>query len=445
MGIFNDYDIRGVVPDDLDEAKSRRIGYQFARHVRGKTIVVGRDMRQNSERIAGALVAGINDAGADVIRIGEVPTPVTYFAIGHLGADGGIAVTASHHPGRHNGFKLCREDAIPIGSKTGLAEIEEAYDADPNEPVPEGERGGERDVDVLDAYLDHVLGQAEIDRKLHVVVDAGNGMAGVTVPRILERLPTVEMTPLFFEPDDSFPNHEPDPQRRGSLATLRSEVVERKADLGVAFDADADRIAFVDERGRRIASDLATALLARWILARHPDTPVIYDLRSSWVVPEEIRAYRGYPVRERVGHAYIRATMRDKQSYFAGEQSGHYYFRDNYYSDCADMAMLMVLSLMCREGKKLSALAQPLTRYVHSGEISFRVDDQEEKILEIAREFAGAKIDYLDGITVSHPTWWFNVRMSSTEPVLRLNMEARTLEGLEAGRDRVVSILGEPA
>jgi len=444
MGIFKAYDVRGRVADELDDDKARRLGFHFARHVGGKTYVVGRDMRRCSESIASAFASGIHDAGADVIDIGLSPTPVAYFAIGHLGADGGVSVTASHHPADHTGFKLCREEAIPIGEKAGLKEIEEDFESDGGGISPVEPRGTTRSESVLDAYLDHVCGFAEVDRKLHLVVDAGNGMAGVTVDRILERLPTITATRLFFEPDDRFPNHVPNPLREENLEHLARTVCEEGADLGVAFDGDADRIGFVDENGRRVPSDLVTALLAEWILAEHPDTPVIYDLRSSWAVPEEIRAHRGYPVRERVGYAFIRATMRDKEAYIAGEQSGHYYFRDNYYSDCADLAMLLVLSLMCRKGKKLSALVRPLVRYVHSGEINFRVDDKEEKILEIARAFAGAKIDYLDGITVSHPTWWFNVRESKTEPLLRLNLEARTIDRLEEGMQKVIEILGPP-
>ena len=444
MGIFKVYDVRGIVPDELNASKARRVGYHFARHVKGETFVVGRDMRETSEDVERGLVDGINDAGANVIRLGCVPTPVTYFGIGHLGAAGGASVTASHRPGEHSGFKLCREEAIPIGAKTGLKEIEEEYSAHPEEPTPAENRGTVQEVDVLDDYLDHVMRFAKVDRKLHVVVDAANGMAGITIARIFERLENVKLTPLFFDPDDSFPNHEPDPLRVGTLSELRKKVLETGADLGVGFDGDADRIALVDERGRRVPSDLVTALLAHWILEEHPDTPVIYDLRSSWVVPEEIRAHRGFPVRERVGHAFIRATMRDKQAYFAGELSGHYYFRDNFYADCADMALLMILSLMCRTGKKLSALVRPLSRYVHSGEISFRVEHQEGKILEIAKEFAGAKIDYLDGITVSHPTWWFNLRKARTESLLRLTMEARTLERLEEGQGLIENILGAP-
>ena len=444
MSLFHEYEIRGEVPGELDADVARRIGYCFARHVRGKTYVVGHDMRSTAAEIRDGLVGGINDAGADVIQLGQVPTPVTYFAIDHLGADGGISITASHRPATINGFKLCREGAIPIGSKTGLKEIEEAFEAQSGPPEPEGERGGSRDEDAVEAYVEHVLGRAKIDRPLEVVVDAGNGVAGVTVERLFERLPTVQLSPLFFEPDDAFPNHEPDPKKARNLVALQKAVLERGADLGVAYDADGDRVAFVDENGKAVPRDFVIALLARWILASHPDSPIIYDLRASWVVPEEIRAHRGYPVRERVGHAFIRAAMREKEAWFAGEKTGHYYFRDTSYADCADLAVLGVLSLMCRDGKKLSALVRPFDRYVHTEPLDFQVDDPEEKILEIAREFAGAKIDYLDGITVSHPTWWFNLRRSTTGPLLRLNMEARTRERLEASAAVLHRILGDP-
>jgi phosphomannomutase len=445
MGIFKAYDIRGLVPDEIDAAVARRVGYHFARRVGGKTFVVGRDMRLSSPELREALVEGIRRTGADVVDIGLVPTPVAYFAIGHLEADGGAYVTASHSPSRFNGFKLCGSEAKPIGAKTGLKEIEEDYEAHPEDPPAEGAPGELRTAEVLDAYIRHVLHFAKVDRKLTAVVDGGNGMAGVTIPRILGAFPTVRMVPLFLEPDGNFPNHEPYPLRPQNVRQLREAVLRERADLGIAFDGDADRIVFVDEEGRTVSPDLITALLARAVLADHPDTPIIYDLRSSWVVPEEIRAWRGFPIRERVGHAFIRATMRERESYFAGELSGHYYFRENYYSDCTDLAAVTILSLMCREGKKLSALVRPLRRYLSTGEMNFRVDDQEGKILEIAREFAGAKIDYLDGITVSYPTWWFNVRLSNTEPLLRLNLEARSLDRLEEGKKKLIDLLGKPA
>jgi len=444
MGIFKEYDVHGVVPDEIDRGTALRLGYHFARQVEGKRFVVGRDMRASSPEIAEAFAEGILRAGADVLRVGALPTPVAYFAIGHLEADGGACVTASHHPPNENGFKLCGEQAIPIGAKTGLKEIEEEFEAHPGIPEATGDSGEIRDVEILGPYVDHVLGFAQVDRKLRVVIDGGNGMAGVTVPRIFGRLGKLELLPLYLEPGGSFPNRPPDPLRPEATRDLCEAIVKHDADLGFAYDGDADRIVFADEEGHVVSPDLITALLARWILTEHPDTPVIYDLRSSWAVPEEIRAWRGAPVRERVGPAYIRATMRERESFFAGELSGHYYFRDTFYADCTDLAAILVLSLMCREGKKLSALVRPLKRYRASGEIDVRVDDPEGKILEIAREFAGAKIDYLDGITVSFPTWWFNVRLESAEPVLRVSVEAKSFDRMEEGKKTVLDVLARP-
>ncbi len=441
MGVFKAYDIRGVYGTELNEDLARRIGIAVARHIGKGPLVVGRDMRLSSPSIARAAIEGITVAGVDVIDIGLAPTPMTYFAIGSLGAAGGLSVTASHNPAKYTGFKVCREEAIPIGSDSGLAEIQRIVEAGDVSAAPVPGRVEERDV--LVAYRDHVLAFAGPDlRTIRIVIDAGNGMAGHTLPRLLEKLPG-RITPLYFELDGAFPNHEANPLKPENTAALRAKVLEAKADLGAAFDGDADRVAFVDETGQVVPSDVVTALIAREVL-KQQSTGIVYDLRSSLMVVEEIEKYGGRPIRERVGHAFMRATLRRERALFGGELSGHYYFAANYFSDSAEIAFLKVWSLMSAEGLKLSALARPLRRYVHSGELNFHVEDKEGKIREIEQVFSDARLDRLDGITACYPDWWFNVRLSNTEPLLRLNLEAETREVYQAVLPRVLKLLGTP-
>lgn len=440
MSVFKAYDIRGIYPDELNEELARRIGYAFATFLAGRRFVVGRDMRTSAEPVARAAAEGMMAAGANVIDIGMVTTPMSYFAIGHLGTDGGVCTTASHNPAQYIGFKLSRAEAKPMSRDTGIADLERLVD----EPQPEvAPRGHLEERDLLEDYLKHVLSFKGELRKLRVVVDAGNGTAGVTVPALFEQLPC-DLIPLYMEPDGSFPNHEANPLKEENLEDLKRAVLEHNADLGVAYDGDADRAAFVDEKATTVPCDLVTALIAREALRDHPGRAVVYDLRSSWVVPEEVEKAGGKPVRDRVGHSFMKATLRRENGLFGGELSGHYYFADNFFSDSADIAVLRILSLMSREGKKLSALIQPLRRYFPTGEINFVVEDKDGAIQKLAETFSDGKIDYLDGITVQYDDWWFNVRKSNTEPLLRLNLEAKTRDGMHRGRDRVMALLGDP-
>ena len=443
MGIFKSYDIRGKYPAEIDELTARKIGTAIAqffkeKNPKSKNIVVGRDMRTSSKSLANALIEGLCEAGLDVTNIGVVSTEMTYFAVGYYQYDGSVMVTASHNPAEYNGFKICREQAIPISFETGIdriAKLTKQY------YPPRIEQLGKVVVrDVFNDYKKHVLKFAGNLRHLRVVIDAGNGMAGKIIPIVCEELP-IEIIPLYFELDGSFPNHDPNPLKAENIIDLQNKVRETKAQIGVAFDGDADRCVFVDEMGRSIGCDIITALIAKQFLEREKGATILYDIRSSWVVPEEIKAAGGIPHRERVGHAYMRATLRKERAAFGGELSGHYYFRDNYYSDSGMIAFLMVLNILSNKRVPFSNIVSPLKRYYSTGEINFEVEDKDAKIEGITKEFSNGKIDYLDGVTVEYKDWWFNVRKSNTEPLLRLNVEGKTQEIMERGKKLLINII----
>ncbi|HVS09516.1 MAG TPA: phosphomannomutase/phosphoglucomutase [Planctomycetota bacterium] len=448
MGIFKAYDIRGLYPKELDEAMARRIGYAFAKLLDAKRLVVGRDMRKHSPDLAKAVIEGMRDARAGVIDIGLASTPMAYFAIGSSDCDGGLNVTASHNPGQYNGMKLCGRGARPISEKTGIREVErrvkEPY------PKPPSRRGSLEPRDVLGAYADHVAGFAKIERPMKIAIDAANGMAGYTLPPVLERLENVSANTLFMELDGSFPNHEANPLKEENLDPVRERVRATGADLGVGFDGDADRCCFVDETGRTVSADLMTALIARELLAERPGSPIVYDLRSSWVVREEIERAGGVAIRDRVGHSFMKATMRERDAIFGGELSGHFYFADNFTSDSGEIAMVEALSLLSQASEPFSQRVAALRRYHSTGEINFHVEDKEAAIAKAKRVFADGEQDELDGITVAYGElsdpewWWFNVRPSNTEPLLRLNLEAKTEKTRDQRRDQIVALLGEP-
>jgi phosphomannomutase len=449
MGIFKAYDIRGLVPSELDAELARKIGHAFARLLAAKRLVVGQDMRTHSPELADAVSEGMRDAGCDVIRLGLASTPMTYFSIGSLECDGGLCVTASHNPGEYNGMKLCREGARPVSKDTGIADLERMC----VEPYPGAgaQRGSEETVDMLAAYADHVAGFCRLDRDLTVAIDAANGMGAYTLPPILERLPRVKAHRLYFELDGSFPNHEANPLKEENLADVQALVRETGADLGVGMDGDADRCCFVDETGRTVSADLMTALLAPRFLARFPGTGVVYDLRSSWVVKEEVERAGGEPVRERVGHSFMKATMRDQGIMFGGELSGHFYFGENFVSDSGEIALVTALAYLgSEEGRTLSQLVEGLRRYHATGEINFRVADKDATIAAVKERYAAGRSDELDGITVEFGDltdpewWWFNVRASNTEPLLRLNLEASDAGLMAEKRSELVALLGEP-
>ena len=440
--IFKSYDIRGIYPGELNEEKAQKIGFaivDFLKQVKGtvKNIVVGRDMRVSSPSLADALIKGITNAGANVIDIGLVSTEATYFSVGYYKYDGSVMVTASHNPAEYNGFKICREQAVPISLDTGLSKI--AHLAKQVHIVSK-RCGTIVKKDVLQDYKNHVLNFVQNTKPLHVVVDAGNGMAGKMIPLVFEGLPC-KLTMLYPELDGTFPNHPPDPLVVENIKELQLTVQKVGADLGVAFDGDADRCVFVDEKGQVITNDLITALIAIKFLTMEPKATIIYDLRSSRIVREEIIAAGGIPYRERVGHSHIKATMREKNAVFGGELSGHYYFKDNYYADSGIIALIETLNILSERDDKFSNILAPLRRYYSTGEINFEVVDKDEKIKKLSERFANGRVDYLDGVTVEYDDWWFNVRKSNTQPLLRLNLEAKTKEIMESNMREVVKVI----
>ena len=388
----------------------------------------------------------MRESGATVVDIGLASTPMAYFAIASLPCDGGLNVTASHNPARYNGFKLCRAGARALSADTGIREIEKRATG-PEIPAV-GKRGGLEKAEVLDPFADHVASFAKGLRPVRIAVDGANGMAGLTIPEVLRRLKQIEAVPLFFEVDCSFPNHEANPLKEANLEDLKRTVRERRCALGVAFDGDADRCVFVDERGETVPADLLTALLARHLLAKRPGAAVVYDLRSSRVVPEEISRAGGRPVRERVGHSFIKERMRKEDALFGGELSGHYYFAENSFCDSGEVAFASALSMLAAEKAPLSERIAAFRRYPKSPEINFRVPSVEEALERIERAFPGAKEDRLDGVTIEGEEregwWWFNVRPSNTEPLLRLNLEASNADLLERTRRRLFDLLGSP-
>lgn len=439
MGIFKAYDIRGVYPDEIDEELAERIGRAAAALLRAKRVVIGRDVRRSAPGVAAAAARGAADVAVEVRTIGLCTTPMLYFAAAEGGFDLGIMVTASHNPPEYIGFKLCREDAIPVGEDSGLREIQAGLDA------PPGTRGGRIEpLDVTDAYRRHLLAFARPGRRLRVAVDAANGTVGAHFDRLLGDLP-VDWERLCFEPDGSFPNHEPDPLKEKNTADLRDRIVRSRCDFGVAFDGDGDRAVFADERGRVLPGDAVTCLLAREALRRSPGATVAYDLRSSRVVEEEVRRLGGRPLKVRVGHAFIKGAMRREGAAFAGELSGHYYFRENHFADSALIAFLWMLNAVSEADRPLSELMAEFARTAKSPEINFRVEDK-AGAMEAAARALGGRVERLDGVTVelADGSGWFNLRPSNTEPLLRLNAEARDAESLRRMLEKLESILGPP-
>jgi phosphomannomutase len=449
-GIFKAYDVRGTYPDQINEEIARQIGLSFRNVLDdgdlagSNEVIVSRDMRSHSAPIQAALIEGLRQSGLDVRDIGMATTPMNYFAIGHTGAAGGVQVTASHNPARYNGLKFSRRDARPVSGDQGIPLIESKVNS--GDLPTATEPGSLSEDEIFDDYSKHVLSFLKLEPDsppLKVAIDAANGMGTLYRP-LLEQM-GFELVPLYFELDGTFPNHEANPLKLENLRDLSELVVSSGADLGISFDGDADRAAFVDENGNPIGSDLMTALIGGELLSREPGKAVLFDLRSSRAVPEYISECGGIPVRERVGHSFVKATLREKEGIFGGELAGHYYFRDNYNADCAVLAVVEVLNLLRSKKVTMSELVAPLQRYAKSPEINFEVEDKQAKMDELGERFSDGEIDYLDGITVQYDDWWFNVRPSNTEPYLRLVLEADNEAQLDRRRDQLVAILGTPA
>jgi phosphomannomutase len=440
--IFKAYDVRGIYPSELDEEGAYAIGRAVVEQFEPKRFAVGRDMRLSSPSMAAAAIRGAADAGADVLDLGMIGTEVLYFAVGELGLDGGLTVTASHNPKQYTGMKIVRRGALPVGGESGLLDVRDrAVAAHWREATP----GTVEPYDIWPAYVDRVMSFIDVSalRPLKVVVDAANGMAGALLPPVLDRLPTVDAVRCFFEPDGSFPNHEPNPLLPENREFIVRKTLEEGADLGVAFDGDADRCFFVDDVGEFVPGDFVTALFAELVLAKEPGAKIIYDVRASRAVPETIERDGGEALINRVGHAFIKARMRKDRAAFGGEVSGHYYFRDFSQADSGVVPFLLMLELISRKGRKLSEIIAPLrVRHFLTGELNTPVKDVALKLQEIKERYAGeGKISHLDGISVDADDWHFNVRPSNTEPLLRLNLEASSEELMERKRDEVLELI----
>jgi phosphomannomutase len=441
--VFKAYDVRGIYPAQLDEDGAYRIGRAYVEHFEPRTIAVGRDMRVSSPSMAAAAIDGAADGGADVLDVGLVGTEMVYYAVGELGLEGGICVTASHNPGEYTGLKIVRRGALPVGGDSGLEEVKTRALAG----FARSERRGEvREEDVWPGFVEKVLSfvEPEAIQPLRVVVDAANGMAGVMLPPVLGRLPQLDVVRCFFDPDGTFPNHEPNPLLPENREFIVRKTREEGADLGVAFDGDADRCFFVDDAGEFVPGDFVTALLAAAVLEREPGAKVIYDVRASRAVPETIERAGGVPLVNRVGHAFIKQRMRKEGATFAGEVSAHYYFRDFSQADSGVVPFLLMLDLLSRRGRKLSEILAPFRdRFFLTGEINTPVDDVPLKLQELKERYAaeGGRVSHLDGISIDFDDWHFNVRPSNTEPLLRLNLEAFSHERMEEKRDEVLSLI----
>jgi len=438
--VFKAYDVRGIYPDELDEAGAEAIGRAYVAQFEPRRMAVGRDMRLSSPAMQEALMRGAAAAGAEVLDLGLVGTEMVYFAVGSLGLEGGAMVTASHNPKQYTGMKLVRRGALPVGGESGLFDVRDRALEDSEPP---GAEGTIEQYDIWPAYVDRVLSFADVSRikPLKVVIDAANGMAGAMLPPVLERLP-IETVRCYFEPDGSFPNHEPNPLLPENREFIVRKTLDEGADLGVAFDGDADRCFFVDDTGEFVPGDFVTALFAEGVLEKEPGAKVIYDVRASRAVPDAIEGAGGVALMNRVGHAFIKARMRKEDAAFAGEVSGHYYFRDFSQADSGVVPFLLMLELISKRGRRLSEILAPLrSRYFITGELNTPVPDVALKLQELKERYADGRVSHLDGISVDFDDWHFNVRPSNTEPLLRLNLEATSEELMEQKRDEVLEVI----
>lgn len=439
--IFKAYDIRGTYPEQINEEAVKKIGQAVVQILGAKKVVIGHDMRLSADTLYPKLRDGLVDAGMEVIDVGLCSTPMSYFANVYFDADASLMLTASHNPAQYNGFKLCGKDAQPFTAFEPTTEIYDYIQA--GKIKLSGKKGTVREESILEAYTAKITHEIDLNSvKLgKIVVDTGNGMGGMTMPPILEKL-GVEYTSLFFDLDGNFPNHEANPLKTHTLKVLQEKVREEKTVLGVAIDGDADRIGFVDENGEVIGADMIAILVAKEMLKEKPDLKVMYDLRSSWAVKEEIEKEGGSAEMCVVGHGLIKPIMRKDSVDFAGELSAHYYFKELSYTDNADKALVFILKLLAESGKKISELVAPFKRYYHTGEINFEVSDPKAKIEEIKDKVEGGKQFELDGLTVEFENWWFNVRPSNTEPLLRLNLEARSAKLRDEKLKYVIDLIG---
>ena len=445
--IFKAYDIRGVYPDSLNEDVARDIGRAFVAYLglSGSRVIVARDMRLSGEALETAFIEGVTQSGADVLDLGLVSTDALYFAVGHLEEPGGAMITASHNPKEYNGFKLCREDAIALSGEHGISQIRDLIISG-KLPEPAEYPGSVEESDITEDYAKHCLSFINTDglRRLKIVVDAGNGMAGKMLPPIFEKLAFIEYVPMYFELDGSFPNHPPNPIEPENMKDLQERVKTEGADFGAAFDGDADRVFAVNEKGETISGDILAALVAKNVLEKEPGATILYSAVCSKALPELIESEGGRAIRTKAGHSIIKPLMREYNAAFGAEHSGHYYFRDNYFADSGIIAMLTVAELVARQDGPISELIAPIDHYVRSGEINLEVEDQEATLRKVEEHYTqrdDPRKDHLDGLTVDYGDWWFNLRPSNTEPLLRLNVEASDRETMERERDALLDLI----
>jgi phosphomannomutase len=455
-GVFKSYDIRAIYPDPLDENLARKIGASLGRYYKSipenaskknLRIVVGRDARLSAPSVSAAMIEGLTKAGLDVIDIGMTSTPAGYFANQHLGADGSVQVTASHNPPEYIGFKVCRELAIPLSYDSGLNEVERTID----EPLPAGPKGSVEQADVTADYLKFLLTHADLKRPVRAAADASNGMAGQYLTELFDQL-GCPLQGMFLEPDGRFPHHEADPLKPENLAFLQKLTPASRAEVGFCYDGDGDRVAMVDEQGRMIGCDIVTAIIARDVAAKNPGRPITYDLRSSKVCRDVIAAGGGKPVRVRVGHSHVKRQMKEIDGVFGGELSGHYYFKLEdkavFYADSALVATIKLLNILSESPEPLSEIVASMQKYFHTGEINFKIDDKEAALAAVQETFQDGDQDFLDGVSVTYPTWWVNVRPSNTEPLIRLTLEGDSPELRDeklAAVEKVLTKYGERA
>ena len=437
--IFKAYDIRGVYPDELNDEVAFRIGAAFVKLLSAGKIVIGYDMRLSSPALAEAFAQGAISAGAAVTDIGLVSTPLLYFAIIEGAYDGGAMVTASHLPGESNGFKLCREKAIPLSGDAGLPALEKMVGR--SAPLAAHEAGECSHRSILPVYIDRLKTFVQDPVPLKMVIDAGNGTIGPEVLPLTQQFPMWQVTPMYMEPDGRFPHHVANPLIPRNTEELRAMVIRQKADIGIAFDGDADRCGFIDEKGEKIPEDLVTALISQVYLAKTPGATILYDLRSSRAVPETITRLGGRAIRSRVGHAFIKAAMREQDAVFAGELSGHFYFRDAGFTDNAIFAMIQMLNLLALKKTPVSRLIAPLKKYAATGEINMEAADKDGIYKALEAAFPDGRQDHLDGLSIDYDSWWFNLRASNTEPLVRLNLEAENSDEMESKKNEVLQAI----
>ena len=443
--IFKAYDIRGLYPAEVNEDAARQIGRGFVAYLQATRIAVSRDMRMSSPAVAAAFIDGAREQGADVVDYGMLATDMMYFAVARDEHDGGAQITASHNPKQYNGIKLVRREAFPLSGDAGLGDIRDMI-ASGTLPAPAARRGTVSTLDVMGDYAAHVMSfiDPSIVKPFNVVLDAGSGMAGLVAPRLFEQLPC-RTTRLCFDVDGTFPHHEANPLIEENRRDIVERVRRERADIGIAWDGDADRCFFIDGTGEFIAGDFVTALLAEAFLMRHPGAKIVYDVRASYAVKDMVAKYGGTALMNRVGHSFFKRRMREEGAIFGGEVTGHYYFRDNFYADNGFIPALLMLELMSRKGQTLHELLAPLrAKYFISGEINTKMPDMkvvQEKIDALSARYSDAKVYTMDGVSVEYPDWHFNVRASNTEPLIRVNLEATTQEMMERKRDEVLAFI----